>query len=58
LIGGLIATGTEGKKVIIRAIGPTLSDFGVPGALMDPTLELYQGNTFLFSNDDWRNSTQ
>jgi hypothetical protein len=58
LIGGLIATGSEGKKVIIRAIGPTLSDFGVPGALMDPTLELYQGSTLLFSNDDWRNSSQ
>ena len=58
LIGGLIATGTEGKKVIIRAIGPTLSDFGVPGALTDPTLELYQGSTLLFSNDDWRSSSQ
>ena len=35
-----------------------LSDFGVAGALADPTLELYQGNTLLFSNDNWRNSTQ
>ena len=50
--------GTEGKKVIIRAIGPALSDFGVPGALADPTLDLYQGNTLLFNNDDWRNSSQ
>ena len=54
----MIATGTESKRVIIRAIGPTLNDFGVPGALADPTLELYQGNTLLFSNDDWRNSSQ
>ena len=54
----MIATGTQSKTVIIRAIGPTLSDFGVPGALPDPTLELYQGNTLLFSNDNWRNSTQ
>jgi hypothetical protein len=58
LIIGLIATGTEGKKVIIRAIGPTLTDFGVAGALADPTLELFQGNTLLFSNDDWRVSSQ
>ena len=43
----MIATGTDGKRVILRAIGPTLSDFGVPGALADPTLELYQGNTLL-----------
>ena len=54
----MIATGTESKTVIIRAIGPTLSEFGVPGALPDPTLKLYQGNTLLFSNDDWRNSAQ
>ena len=54
----MIATGAESKTVIIRAIGPTLSEFGVPGALPDPTLELYQGNMLLFSNDDWRNSTQ
>ena len=44
--------------MIIRAIGPTLTDFGVSGALTDPTLDLFQGNTLLFSNDDWRNSTQ
>ena len=54
----MIATGTANKKVIIRAIGPTLNDFGVPGALSDPTLELYQGNTLLASNDDWRQSPQ
>ena len=54
----MIATGTESKNVIIRAIGPTLSQFGVPGPLPDPTLELYQGSTLLFSNDNWRNSTQ
>jgi hypothetical protein len=35
-----------------------LTQFGVPGALADPTLELYQGNTLLFSNDNWRESTQ
>lgn len=54
----MIATGTESKTVIIRAIGPTLSELGVPGALADPTLELYHGNALLLSNDDWRNSTQ
>ena len=58
LIGGMIATGTAPKRVIIRAIGPSLTGFGVPGALANPTLDLFQGNTLLFSNDDWRNSTQ
>jgi uncharacterized delta-60 repeat protein len=58
LIGGMIATGTAGKRVIIRAIGPSLTPLGVPGALANPTLDLFQGSTLLFSNDDWNNSTQ
>jgi hypothetical protein len=58
LIGGMIATGTAPKRVIIRAIGPSLIPFGVPGALENPTLELFQGSTLLVSNDDWNNSTQ
>ncbi len=58
LIGGMIATGTAGKRVIIRAIGPSLIPFGIPGALANPTLDLFQGSTLLFSNDDWQNSPQ
>ncbi len=53
LIGGFIITGTQPKKVIIRAIGPSLPFSGV---LADPTLELYQGSTFLESNDNWVDS--
>jgi uncharacterized protein YkwD len=52
LIAGFILTGTQAKKVIIRAIGPSLN---LPGQLANPTLELYQGNTLLASNDDWQN---
>jgi uncharacterized protein YkwD len=52
LIAGFILTGTQNKKVIIRAIGPSLN---LPGQLSNPTLELYQGNTLLASNDDWKN---
>jgi hypothetical protein len=54
----MIATGTVDKRVIIRAIGPSLIPFGVPGALANPTLDLFQGSTLLFSNDDWNVSTQ
>jgi hypothetical protein len=53
LIGGFIITGTDPKKVIIRGIGPSLAQF-FNGALADPTLELYQGNTLLEMNDDWK----
>jgi CSLREA domain-containing protein len=53
LIGGFIVTGTHQKKVILRAIGPSLT---LPGKLADPILELYQGNTLLESNDNWMDS--
>jgi hypothetical protein len=52
LIGGFIITGTDPKKVIIRAIGPSLSQF-FSGTLDDPTLELFQGPTQIDSNDNW-----
>jgi N-acetylneuraminic acid mutarotase len=57
LIGGFIITGTEPKKVLILGIGPSLSQF-FSGSLADPTLELYQGNTLLQMNDDWKTDQQ
>ena len=54
LIGGFIITGTEPKKVILRAIGPSLAGSNVAGPLADPTLELFSGDTLLGSNDDWK----
>ena len=53
LIAGFIITGTNSKKVIIRGIGPSLAQF-FTGVLANPTLELFQGNTSLASNDDWK----
>ena len=54
MIGGFIVQGTEPKRVIIRAIGPELTPFGVPNVLADPTLELYDGTGALIaSNDSW-----
>jgi hypothetical protein len=53
LIGGFIITGTDPKRVIIRGIGPSLAQF-FTDALADPTLELYQGNTLLVMNDNWK----
>ncbi len=41
LIGGFIVTGNQPKKVIVRAIGPSLNQFGIGTALADPTLELH-----------------
>jgi hypothetical protein len=56
LIGGFIVGGVEPKKVIIRAIGPSLSAVGLPEPLANPTLELHGPNDLIASNDDWVNS--
>ena len=54
LIGGFIITGNDFKKVIVRAIGPSLSAFGVQGALADPTLDLFSSSgQSLVSSDNW-----
>jgi YVTN family beta-propeller protein len=39
--------------VLVRALGPTLTQFGVNGALANPRLDLFQGQTLIASNDDW-----
>jgi hypothetical protein len=54
MIGGFIVQGTQPKRVIIRAIGPELSRYGVPDVLANPTLELHDGTGALIaSNDNW-----
>ena len=60
LIGGFISSGGNGSlQVIIRALGPTLTQFGVSGALADPTLSLMDGNGNVVAfNDNWKNTQQ
>ena len=54
LIGGFIISGTGPKKLVVRALGPTLSNFGVPGVLQNPTLELHNAAGALIAfNDNW-----
>jgi hypothetical protein len=44
---------------MIRAIGPTLSATGIAGALVDPTLELHDGNGISIAfNDNWKDAQQ
>jgi hypothetical protein len=58
-IGGFIITGSTTKRVIIRAIGPSLTAFGVPNALGDPVLELHGPSAFVtITNNDWRETQQ
>jgi hypothetical protein len=58
LIGGFIITGPVSKSVLVRAIGPSLSNFGVIGALADPTLELHEPDGTVLTNDNWKDSQQ
>jgi hypothetical protein len=51
MIGGFIVTGDSPKKVIVRAIGPSI---GIGGALADPTLELHMPDGSVVTNDDWK----
>jgi hypothetical protein len=57
MIGGFIVQGTESTNVIIRAIGPELSQHGIPNFLADPTLELHNGTGVLIaSNNNWQHT--
>jgi uncharacterized protein GlcG (DUF336 family) len=54
LIAGFTVVGGDPKQLLIRALGPSLTGFGVPGALSDPTLTLYNSTgASLAFNDDW-----
>ena len=56
MIGGFILQGgTEESTVVVRAIGPSLTSFGIGNALADPTLELHDANGALIqANDNWK----
>jgi pectin methylesterase-like acyl-CoA thioesterase len=53
LIAGFVLSGTGNRVVLIRAVGPTLSVFGLSGVLADPRIELYGATGKLFENNDW-----
>ena len=61
LIGGIVLTptGSSGAKLLLRAIGPSLAAFGIAHPLLDPTLELHNGNGALIaSNNNWKDTQQ
>ncbi len=60
-IGGFIITGSAPKHVIIRAIGPSLTQFGFSDSevLADPTLEVHGPGSFgTITNNNWRDSQE
>ena len=57
LISGFIISGSEPLPILLRGLGPSLSDRGVDHALADPAMELYDGNGQLVAlNDNWMDS--
>ena len=55
LIAGVIINGTTSKRMLIRAVGPTLANFGVTSSLADPTLRLVRqdNGAVVRANGDW-----
>lgn len=59
MIGGFIIGGDESVRVLVRAIGPSLSTQGITQPLADPVLELHDGyGQIVATNDDWRSTQQ
>jgi len=58
LIAGVVITGTQPKRVLLRAIGPSLANAGVANPLGDPALELHQANGAVVKNGDWKATQQ
>ena len=55
LIGGFIVTGTNPKSIVLRALGPSLSGFGLSDVLRDPILKVYNSSgTLVAINDNWQ----
>jgi hypothetical protein len=54
-IGGFIITGSAPKHILLRAIGPSLAQAGIPNVLADPVMELHGPGGFVtVTNDNWR----
>lgn len=59
MIGGFILGGDQPTEVILRAIGPSLGQAGIADTLIDPNLELYDGQgSMLLRNDNWRSDQE
>ena len=54
LIGGFVLTGGQPRNVVVRALGPTLGQYGVKQVAGNPKLQVYQGSRRIASNADWK----
>jgi hypothetical protein len=57
MIAGFIVQGTGPRKVLVRARGPSLAQFGVANSLQDPQLQLFSGQTPIGYNNNWQEAS-
>ena len=58
-IGGFIITGNQSKQILLRGIGPSLSQYGVANVLADPIIELHNSTgAIAATNDNWKDTQQ
>src|SRR3954451_15080843 len=58
-ISGFIVAGATAKRVAVRALGPSLTSFGVSGPLADPVIQLRRGDgSLIMANDNWKDAQQ
>jgi hypothetical protein len=60
MIGGFAVSGTDNKKVLLRAIGPSLSNppFNLTGVLADPIIEVHDAHGIIGTNNNWKDTQQ
>lgn len=57
MIAGFVAVGPQDATVLVRAVGPTLADYGVVNTMTDPELRIFTGTTLVSENNDWGGET-
>ena len=58
LITGFIVTGGQPRNVVVRGLGPSLSNYGVRQVAANPKIIVYQGSTQIATNADWKTDTR
>lgn len=58
LVAGFVVAGDQPKRMLLRAVGPSLASLGVTGVLANPNLQLYRGQSVINQNDDWGNNAE
>jgi hypothetical protein len=56
MIGGFVITGSAPRTVVVRALGPSLANYGVTGVLANPQLQLFSGSSQIAYNDNWQDT--